>query len=183
MSVKSRNIKAFCEYLVQQVKNHSQYLWGGQGEKVEIDGRVNLKYITAKEQTEETADRVADAIIACYKSGYDMSKALFFDCSGLGVFYFIEKGFITSDTTADGLYNLCTKHPAMEKLKTGDFVFKSKTSAGKWGHVGYISGKDENGALLVTEARGRAYGVVTRPLTAGGWTETGRPSFWSKEAA
>lgn len=181
MSVKSDNIKAFVKYLKQQVTNHSLYLWGGQGEKVETGGFVNVKHITNAEQTAETAKRVVDKIVDCYKAGYNMAYALFFDCSGLGVYYFLKYGFITSDTTADGLYNLCKKHPEMSELKKGDMVFKSKTSAGKWGHVGYVGDKDADGNLIIYEARGRAYGVVCRPLSAGDWTGTGRPDFWSKE--
>lgn len=183
MSVKSDNIKAFCKYLKKQVTNHSLYLWGGQGENVEDNGLVDVKKITRMEQTEETARRVVDKIVDCYKSGYDMAKALFFDCSGLGVYYFLLYGFITSDTTADGLYKLCKKHPEMEDLKDGDFVFKSKSSAGIWQHIGYVNGKNTDGEILITEARGRDYGVVTRTLSAGNWTGTGRPSFWSKKSA
>ena len=174
-------IANFCKWLDKQVANHSLYLWGGQGESVEKSGRVDLKMVADMEQTEATAKRVADKILDCYFAGYDMSKARFFDCSGLGVCYFLAKGYITSDTTADGLYKLCSVHPEFAKLKKGDMVFKAKTSAGAWGHVGYISGKDENGVLLVTEARGRDYGVVTRPLDVGGWIGTGRPDFWSKK--
>lgn len=173
-------IASFCKWLDKQVANHSLYLWGGQGENVETKGNVNMKLIADMEQSEATAKRVVDKIMDCYFAGYDMSKARFFDCSGLGVCYFLAKGFIKYDTTADGLYKLCSVHPSFEKLKKGDMVFKSKTSAGKWGHVGYVSGVDENGALLVTEARGRDYGVVTRPLDVGGWIGTGRPDFWSK---
>ncbi|MBR3163811.1 C40 family peptidase [Candidatus Saccharibacteria bacterium] len=175
-------IASFCKWLDKQVANHSLYLWGGQGEFVEKDGLVDVNMVAVMEQTAETAKRVLDRLIDCYLAGYDMSKARFFDCSGLGVTYFLAKGYISHDTTADGLYKLCSVHPSFEKLKKGDMVFKSKTSKGTWGHVGYVSGVDENGALLVTEARGRSYGVVTRPLDVGGWIGTGRPDFWSKAA-
>lgn len=183
MSVKSDNIKAFVKYLKRQVTNHSLYLWGGQGEPVEVEGRVNVKMIANMESSEENARRVMNKLLDCYFSGYDMSEALFFDCSGLGVAYFLMKGFIKYDTTADGLYKLCPKHPAFENLKKGDMVFGSKSSAGKWGHVGYVGDKDADGNLTVYEARGRAYGVVCRKLSEGSWTGTGRPDFWSKEIA
>lgn len=175
-------IADFCKYLNKIVKYHGLYLWGGQGEFVEENGRVDVNMIAVMEQTAESAKRVLDRLVDCYLAGYDMSKARFFDCSGLGVFYFMKKGYLTSDTTADGLYRLCKEHPIFADLKPGDMVFKSKTSTGKWGHVGYISGRNENGELLATEARGRAYGVVTRPLSIGEWTGTGRPDFWSNAA-
>ena len=177
-STETKRIEAFCKWLHKIVKYNGLYLWGGQGEFVESNGKVDMKMIALMEQTEATAQRVAEKIISCYLAGLSLAKARFFDCSGLGVFYFLKMGFITSDTTADGLYKLCKEHPAFSDLKPGDMVFKSKTSAGKWGHVGYVSGYLENGELEVTEARGRAYGVVTRSLSVGEWTGTGRPDFW-----
>ena len=180
LKTEADKIKHFCDYLNRQVTKHALYLWGGQGELIEKKGRVDLNYIAIAEQTAETAKNVAAKIIDCYLAGYDMSKARFYDCSGLGVYYFIKFGYLSSDITANGLYILCKTHPAFSALKAGDFVFKSKSAKGVWGHIGYVSGMDSNGELLVTEARGRAYGVVTRPLSVGEWTGTGRPDFWSK---
>ena len=174
----AEKIADFCKYLNKIVKYHGLYLWGGQGEFVEKDGLVDVNMVAIMEQTAETAKRVLDRLIDCYLAGYDMSKARFFDCSGLGVYYFIKKGYLTYDTTADGLFNLCKAHPTFAELAPGDMVFKSKTASGKFGHVGYCSGYNDKGEPLITEARGRAYGVVTRPLSVGEWTGTGRPDFW-----
>lgn len=175
-----KRIADFCAWLHKIVENHGLYLWGGQGEKVEKNGRVDLKKIAIMEQTETTAQKVAEKIIDMYLAGFSLAKARFFDCSGLGAYYFLEKGFIKSDTTADGFYRMCKEHPAFDQLKPGDMVFKAKSSAGKWGHIGYVSGYTASGELEVTEARGRAYGVVSRPISTGEWTGTGRPEFWSK---
>jgi len=173
-------IADFCKWLHKIVKYHGLYLWGGQGEKVENKGRIDLNMIALKEQTESTAQAVANKIIDMYLAGFSLAKARFFDCSGLGVYYFMQKGYLTSDTTADGLYKLCKEHPVFADLKPGDMVFKSKTSAGKFGHVGYCSGYLANGEPEITEARGRAYGVVSRPFNVGEWTATGRPEWWKK---
>ena len=182
MTLAEKRIEKFCEYLHKQEEAHSLYLWGGQGEQVETGGRNNLRLVCDAEQTLDTAQAVAAKICDCYFKGYDMSKARFFDCSGLGVYYFIKKGFLTYDTTADGLYKLCKEHPKFDALKPGDFVFKSFNN-GKYGHIGYCSGRASDGSILVTESRGRAYGVVTRPLYAGDWKATGRPDFWEKKSA
>lgn len=182
MTLAEKRIQKFCEYLHKQEENHSLYLWGGQGEQVETNGRNNLKIVAEMETTIDKAQAVADKLMDCYFKGLDMSKARYFDCSGLGVYYFLKKGFITSDKTANGLYKLCKDHPKMDDLKPGDFVFKS-FSGNNWGHIGYCSGRASDGSILVTESRGRAYGVVTRPLYAGDWKATGRPDFWEKETA
>ena len=171
-------LQRFLKYLKRQVESHSLYLWGGQGEYVEKKGRVDMQFIASMEQSAGTAKTVADKIIDCYKNGYDMSKARFFDCSGLGVYFFLKYGFIEHDMTAAELYRRCKSHPSTDDLKPGDMVFKAKTANG-YGHVAYISGYDEKtGEPLVTEARGRAYGVETRVYSVGGWQDTGRTDWW-----
>ena len=177
----TEDIKAFCDYLKKQVADHSLYLWGGQGEPVEENGLVNMRYICRKEQNQNRAEQVAAKIVDCYFHSYYMSEAKFFDCSGLGTAYFMGKGYIKDDLTADGLYKMCEVHPDLSEVRPGDMVFKNKTTSG-WGHVGYVSGTSATGETLVTEARGRAYGVVTRTLANGEWKATGRPGFWSGEA-
>lgn len=177
----TEDIKAFCDYLNKQVTHHSLYLWGGQGEPVEQAGLVDVRGICRKEVDKARANTVLEKLSDCYLSGYDMSLANFYDCSGLGVAYFLEKGYISRDMTANDLYNICTTHPELEELKAGDFVFKNKGASG-WGHIGYIKGYGANGDPIVVEARGRAYGVCARALKEGNWQATGRPDFWSGES-
>ena len=55
-------------------------------------------------------------------------------------------------------------------------MFKCYAS-GKAYHVGYIV--DDN--LNVVESQGRAYGVVKRSLSSGGWNWYGRPSYFKAE--
>ena len=171
-------LERFIKYLNRQTENHSLYLWSGQGEYVEKKGRVDLHFIASVEQSAGTAKSVADKIIDCYKCGYDMSKARFFDCSGLGVYFFLKYKFIPYDMTAAELYRQCVSHPSPDDLKPGDMVFKAQSAKG-FGHVGYISGYDEQtGEPLVTEARGRAYGVQTRVYSVGQWDATGRTDWF-----
>ena len=171
-------LQRFLKYLKRQVESHSLYLWGGQGEYIEKKGRVDMQFIASMEQSAGTAKSVADKIIDCYKNGYDMSKARFFDCSGLGVYFFLKYGFIEHDMTAAELYRRCKSHPESDDLKPGDMVFKGQTANG-YGHVGYCSGYDEkSGEPLITEARGRAYGVQTRVYSVGEWIATGRTDWF-----
>lgn len=164
-----KKIKDFVTYLNAQVKNNSLYLWGGQGENV-------LSYTPAKIVSRETsranAGRVLITLGNKIKSGADMSQARYFDCSGLGVFWFMENELLNYDTTAQGLYNLCAPIE-LEKVKTGDMVFK-KDSAGKVTHVGYVVDKNKS----VIEAYGRDVGVIKKKLGEGSnFNCAGRPKF------
>ena len=162
-------LKAFIEYLLEQWKTHSIYVWGGQGES---GSTITEAWIRKMENSTENANRA----IAYWKkqcdAGYkDKLKA--FDCSGLGVYFLLNNKLISSDTTADGLMRKC-KSISKSELRVGDFVFKTNTS-GKATHIGYVV---DNG-LNVIEARGRDVGVVKAPLTDGGWNAYGRPTYWT----
>lgn len=64
-------------------------------------------------------------------------------------------------------------------LTLGDFVFKVNGS-GTATHIGYVV-SGSGATCQVVEAQGRAYGVVSRPLSEGGWSRYGRPTFWSTQ--
>lgn len=165
----------FTKYLLEQVDNHSFYVWGGQGEPFSKQTYEDLK---KKESDEKHLSDIyflaADNII----KGYDLKNARCFDCSGLGVYFFLKNNIIKSDLTADGLYRICdTKIPVAEVVE-GDFVFKNKSSSGAWGHIGYVVKYADT--LKVVEAKGRAYGVVISTLTSG-WKAATRPSWWEAE--
>lgn len=160
-------LREFLNYLENEVKNGSIYVWGGQGQKA-TDALIDrLETNTANKKT-------AKALLKKrIKAGFKEVRA--FDCSGLvtkamddtGI---EKKGF---DTTADGLKRLYVKQIKRWELKPGDFVFRVN-SAGKAYHVGTVADWDLN----VIEARGRAYGVVKRALNASGksyWNAYGRP--------
>lgn len=149
----------------------SIYVWGGQGEA--------LKDLTeAKIKDMETSTANANKAIDMWKKRKSIEGARAFDCSGLGCYLMevvgaVGKGF---DTTADGLMDSCKKINKSD-LKKGDFVFK--VSGGKAVHIGYVV----DNSLNVVEAQGRAYGVVNRPLSSGGWNAYGRPEKFFPETA
>lgn len=160
-------LKEFLNYLENEVKNGSIYVWGGQGQKA-TDALID------KLETNATNKKTAKALLKKrIKAGYTNAKA--FDCSGLvtkamddtGI---MKKGF---DTTAYGLKKHYVKSLKRWELKPGDLVFRVNDT-GKAYHVGVVV--DWN--LNIIEARGRAYGVVKRALNASGknyWNAYGRP--------
>ena len=121
----------------------------------------------------QNADRAIRFWKKQYEAGYkDRLRA--FDCSGLGVCFFLDRGYINGDTTADGLKKMTVPIKA-NALRVGDFVFKTNSSS-RATHIGYVI----DNSLNVVEARGRDAGVVMSPLTEGGWNSYGRCTFWTE---
>lgn len=148
----------------------SIYLWGGQGEDLKKLNETKIRNM-------ETSTTNAYKVIKLWNERKKIEGARAFDCSGLGCYLMAVAGAVSSkfDTTANGLKGTCKKL-IKSQLKKGDWVFKVYPN-GKAYHVGYIV--DNN--LNVVEAQGRAYGVVLRPLSAGGWNWYGRPSYFGAE--
>ena len=161
------NLEEFLNYLQTQVDNHSIYVWGGQGEGCKV---ISEEWIKRRENSSVNAERAIAFWRKQCDAGY-RNKLKAFDCSGLGVCFLLEKGFIRSDTTADGLMRMCKLIPKSE-LRVGDFVFKLN-SKGKATHIGYVADNDLN----VIEAKGRDYGVIKSKLS--GWDAYGRTPFWT----
>lgn len=169
----SATLKDFIAYLEDQVKNHSIYIWGAQGQGYPT---VNEAWIKSKESGlhQTNALKTYRAAVA---AGYEKTLRAF-DCSGLGAYWLYNlQGIIPSDKNSNGLMGMCTLIQ-QNHVKKGDFVFKRYTTGTKRAyHIGYVVDDDLN----VIEARGRAYGVVKRPLSKGGWNEYGRPEFFKAE--
>lgn len=160
----------FIKYLESHV-NKSIYVWGGQGE--------NLSKLTeAKIRSMETSTTNANRAIKLWKKRKDIKGAKAFDCSGLGVNWFMLKGLLSYDTTAHGLMGKCTLIQKSH-VRKGDWVFKCYSSSGRAYHIGYVVDDDLN----VIESLGRDDGVVKRPLSKGGWNKFGRPSYFKDEIA
>lgn len=166
------NLKTFLDYLHEQFKNHSIYVWGAQGQQ---GAAITDAWIKRR----ETSDANYKRAVAFWKkqcaAGYgDVLRA--FDCSGLGMYWLQNvSGILKSDCNAHGLYGKCRKLKKAD-LRVGDFVFKIN-STGRATHIGYVADTDIN----VIEALGRDYGVVKRPLSKGSWNGFGRPPFWAEE--
>ncbi len=162
-------LNKFISYLEEQVKNHSIYVWGGQGEQ----GRqINEEWICRRENSTANAARTIAFWRKQVLAGYgEVLRA--FDCSGLAMYFLLKEGLLNRDTTANGLLEKCIKI-RKDELQPGDFVFKMDAK-GKAYHVGYVA----DDALNVIEAQGRDAGVIKRPLK--GWNAYGRPPFFNAD--
>lgn len=168
-------IQDFMDYLQEQVDTHAIYVWAAQGQFI-ADILPNLTSMESTSRVDEILTLISQDVKNYQPEGeFNLLTSRAFDCSGLGVYYFIKKNYMTSDTTADGLYALCTPIKS-SALQPGDLVFREYTrdDGTKYkGHVGYYRGDG-----LVTEAKGRKWGVVTTKYDGGGWTHCGRPTWW-----
>ena len=158
----------FIKYLNNQVELKSIYCWGAQGELLTS---ISPGWIARHETSTSNANKV----IKLYEERKGIKGCRAFDCSGLGMYWLHNlKKVFSSDLTANSLKGKCKK-VAKSSVKAGDFVFKCYPN-GKAHHIGYVV---DDG--YVVEAQGRAYGVVKRKLSAGGWNWYGRPEIWEEE--
>ena len=168
------NTEEFIEYLHEQVKNGSIYVYGAQGQKAPV---VNEKWIRKMER--DTGGTVVSGHFTSYaniavtaweakvKAGYgDVLRA--FDCSGLSVYWLLENKLIRHDMTANGLMGLCE---TVSEPEAGYWVFRINN--GRATHIGYLISADE-----LIEARGRAYGVVKRVYKPNEWNRIGKPKIF-----
>lgn len=161
----------FISYLELQVKNHSIYVFGAQGEGYP---KITESWIRKMETTPANAERAIKFWKKQCALGYEkVLKA--FDCSGLGM-YELHILFGYPDTTADGMFKKYCTQITKSKLKKGDWVGK-RNSVGKVTHIGYVV----DDKLNVIESQGRDAGVVKRPLDKGGWNYYGRPTCFREE--
>ena len=161
-------LSKFISYLEEQVRNHSIYVWGAQGEQ---GRKINEEWIRRRENSTANAARAIAFWRKQVLAGYgDVLRA--FDCSGLGVCFLLEHELIKSDMTANGLMGKCTKI-TKDKLRIGDFVFKTDSS-GRATHIGYVVDNELN----IIEAKGRDYGVIKSKLSD--WSVYGRPPYWTE---
>lgn len=155
----------FTEYLKEQVRNHSIYVWGTQGQKKPT---ITETWIRKREKSKRNADRAIAHWKKEVREGYgDVLRA--FDCSGLGVYFFLKHNMIDHDVNADGLRKLC-KTIERSDVREGDMTFRM--SGGRAVHVGYAIDGDR-----VIEAKGRDVGVVESRIS--GWDRFGRPPFYA----
>lgn len=156
-------MKKLVELAHHEVEVGGCYLWGGQGE-----GVLNTlpEVVVKKETSAENAGRVL-RLVANRVAKMDMSKAKYFDCSGLVVWCLQQMGLIDKDYTANGIYNELCYAIQKDQLKGGDLCFVVKN--GRMVHVGIYSK-----TYGVIEAAGRDVGLVERDIKQNTWTVFGR---------
>lgn len=154
-------VNKFLAYLQSHVGD--AYVWGAQGECI-----TTMKDFAKWVKKRETSTKNYNRAMAFIKKA-DKEPLYAFDCSGLGIYFFLENNLIASDTTAAGLYKKCKKINRGD-LEPGDLVFYHNGI--KISHVGYVG---KNGKIY--EAKGRDDGVVCRDINASGkyyWNRYGR---------
>lgn len=152
------NVDDFSKWLKEQVGN--AYCWGAQGETVY--GLVR-KFAKGRSQSDEKTDKML-----AYMKKYGARDIKFYDCSGLGVCYLLEKKAITEDTTAAGLYRKCT--PVKDTEVTEGYWAFLKNENGIY-HIGYVVDND-----MVIHAFNQEKGVIMEKRTARKWIYA-RPDF------
>ena len=149
-------ISDFIKWLKEQVG--SIYVLGAQGEA------ATEALIRKMEKSETNINRV----LALYRKRLADGKTniKMYDCSGLIICYFLEHGYIATDTNASGLYSKC-KAIKQSELKAGDLVFHHNGI--KIHHVGVYIGDN-----MVIHAKGRDVGVVKEKFSTNDWNRFGR---------
>lgn len=164
-------LQEFIDYLESHV-DKAIYVWGGQGQTASED-------FIKKHETGKDREKVLDLYKKRLAAGIPPNEIKAFDCSGLGTYFLYNlKRILPSDKNANGLKGLC-QSVSKSSLKKGDFVFRLESS-GRAHHVGYVVDDAQN----VIESKGRAYGVVKKPINYWGsnyWEWYGRPKFWNED--
>lgn len=157
-SVLAAELVAWCESKVGNA-----YVWGGNGQSDLTDAWIYRMDTKGKAYAEKSIKYVK----TMREQGAAHLEA--YDCSGLISKFLQTKGLVTSKRNCDHLWAFC-KPVDRAALIAGDLLFrgsdKDKT------HVGVYVGHG-----WVVEAQGRSYGVVKRPINAGGsdyWEYFGR---------
>lgn len=154
----------FIHYLKQEVQNHSIYVWGAQGQS-----NITEEWIQKSENSTKNAQRAIAYWQKQCELGYkDKLKA--FDCSGLGVYWLLDKTLIPYDKNANGLKSL-TEKISRNQVKKGDWLFH--ITDGRATHIGYAINSDQ-----AIECRGRDCGVCITDIDSRSWDEFGRPHFF-----
>lgn len=154
-------------YANKQATRCSPYVWSGQGQKVR---KLTVEDLAFMENSGANAGRVMEFI---YNHRREITKdSKVFDCSGFVICALQYAGILPKDydATADGLMkdswfqkvNYCDRQP-------GDLIFKVEHE--KAYHVGLVTA-----AEMVTEAKGRAYGVIENRIDSV-WTVCRRPEY------
>lgn len=152
------DVNDFSKWLKEQVGN--AYCWGAQGETVYDLVR---KFAKGRNQSDEKTDKML-----AYMKKYGARDIKFYDCSGLGVCYLLEKKAITEDTTAAGLYIKCT--PVKDNEVTEGCWAFLKNDSGIY-HIGYVVDND-----MVIHAFNQEKGVIKEKRSARKWIYA-RPDF------
>lgn len=151
ISDKIEIIERFVSYVIDEVRNGSIYVRGGQGER---GSNINDNYIAKREYNDKSQiARVKKTLNKRMNNPiYKRERIGAFDCSGLVVYFFLSYGLLNSDTTADGLKGK-SKQIKRDEVRAGDFCCILDSNK-KCTHIAVAIDN-----INCVEARGRDYGV------------------------
>ena len=138
------------------------YVWSLNGVRLDKLNELKIRECETSESNSKKAIKLWN------ERRFKYPDAIAADCSGFVVWCLIQCGAKKSgfDTTADGFLKKQCHEINKAELRNGDLCFKMTGTRAT--HVGiYCDGK-------VIEDRGRAYGIVSRSLSLGGWKKYGR---------
>ena len=154
--------------LVRSHIGRAIYVWGGQGQVVSSEAQIRRM---------ETSEANALRAITLWKKfkALGIDPVWMDDCSGLVVWPLQLLGVLNVDYTANSFYRLSETCPAAE-ARVGDFAF-CLNDDGFAVHIGVVTKRVSSSEVLITEAKGRDYGVVERSSKLGSWDAYGHNSF------
>ena len=168
-------------YILAQV-GIGVYVWGAQGQTVAgVGGADQVRAWIYRRYASQSGDAGANnanaakawAFFQALSAKIGADKVRFYDCSGLGMYFFQQQQGLSGDLSAAGMYRKCAPIGRAD-LEPGDWCFKA--SGGGISHIGYVAADGQ-----VIEARQSGMGVVKRAVSAGGWTLYGRPAWLAEE--
>lgn len=172
-------LKDWLNYLESRV-GIDIYVWGGNGQPIE----VLLSSLCELENKNVTnIDRVLTLLSKRLLNDITIDRIRGCDCSGLGVSYLLDKGVISYDMTANGLYDYIVgtekikahgKKIKLSEVKAGDYLFEG-TESNK-NHIGYAISNTE-----AIESQNRDVGVVKTKISARKWKYAARPNWYKEE--
>lgn len=157
------------KYLIKIKKiadRRDPYVWGGQGQLLR---KTPLYKIAEMEKNQKDYLRVCNYIHSRVSLGADMKDCRIWDCSGLVTYLLMKLHVIGGDTTAQGLYNMYTRHISLDSISPGDLVFKG-ADVNHITHVGTYIGNNK-----IIEAKGRDDGVCYSLFVKSQWIAAGDP--------
>ncbi len=155
------------------------YVWGANGEFL-VD---LLNVLCKKEKSLNDVNRTLTLLQKRLRAGIDIYDICCEDCSGLGIKFLLANKVVSSDMTANGLYEYIVgnkekgisahgKKISMSEVKAGDYLFKGSDSNKT--HIGYAIDSE-----YAVESQDHDVGVVITKISDRPWKYTARPDWYS----
>lgn len=171
-------LEQWIAYLTSRV-NIDLYVWGANGEPL-VD---LLNVLCKKEKSLNDVNRTLTLLQKRLRAGIDIYDICCEDCSGLGIKFLLANKVVSSDMTANDLYEYIVgnkekgisahgKKISMSEVKAGDYLFKGSDSNKT--HIGYAIDSE-----YAVESQDHDVGVVMTKISDRPWKYAARPDWYS----